>query len=190
MTRRPSPPPPTIGEERLHAQLVRCTTLVYLVLYGAVALIALGFVLTCAVGVMRALAVRGPERTGLERIWAKLWRLPLDLHGSAHSADAAEVEASGCRMTRGCHSHWQVWTLREPVHGHVSLIAPPRSHKSFGVIMPCLREWPGSVIVNDLRGELFEHTGAARESYGPNFGMLHRAGDHDLNRSTGALAGR
>jgi type IV secretion system protein VirD4 len=62
---------------------------------------------------------------------------------------------------------WGDTTLYEPTGGHVLVMGPPRSGKSFGIIMPCLERWQGSVVINDLRGELFDRTHTARERYGP-----------------------
>jgi hypothetical protein len=46
-------------------------------------------------------------------------------------------------------------------------MGPPRSGKSWGLAMPVLRTWPGSVVVSDLRHELFDQTAQARAAYGP-----------------------
>ena len=144
-------------------------TWLQVIVYGALALVALGFVITVVCGIVKVmLRTMGLTSWLLSWAWARLTGKPLDSHGTAHFADAAEVQASGLLNETGMPlAQWQGRTLREPVNGHVSLCAPPRSHKSWGVMMPVLREWQGSCVVNDLRGELHEHTSQIRESYGP-----------------------
>lgn len=46
---------------------------------------------------------------------------------------------------------------------HVALIAPTRSGKGVGVIVPTLTVWRGSAIVNDMKGENYDITAAHRE---------------------------
>ncbi|SDF61282.1 type IV secretory system conjugative DNA transfer family protein [Sporolituus thermophilus] len=46
---------------------------------------------------------------------------------------------------------------------HIALIAPTRSGKGVGVIIPTLTVWRGSAIVNDLKGENYDVTAAHRE---------------------------
>ena len=101
----------------------------------------------------------------------RLFGTPLSSAGSAHFATAREVRKSGLLNETGLPL--AVWKngqiMREPRGSHVAVIAPPRSRKSWGVIMPVLRHFKGSVICTDLRAELHEHTGQAREAYGPAY---------------------
>jgi type IV secretion system protein VirD4 len=60
--------------------------------------------------------------------------------------------------------------IREPNGGHIALFGPPRSRKSWGCIMPAITDFPGSVVVSDMRAELHQHTSALREQ----IGMVHR----------------
>jgi type IV secretion system protein VirD4 len=52
---------------------------------------------------------------------------------------------------------WQhfgrVWFLRDFGQSHVLVLAPTRSGKGAGVVIPTLLTWPHSVIVHDLKGE-------------------------------------
>jgi type IV secretory pathway TraG/TraD family ATPase VirD4 len=89
-------------------------------------------------------------------------------HGSAHFARARAVAAKGL-FTPGSIplGTYQGRTLYEPFGGQVVLIGPPRSRKSWGLVMPAIERWPGSIVVNDMRGELYQHTSAIRRQLGP-----------------------
>jgi type IV secretory pathway TraG/TraD family ATPase VirD4 len=60
--------------------------------------------------------------------------------------------------------------IREPNGGHIALFGPPRSRKSWGLIMPAIENFGGSLVASDMRGELCERTRRSREQYG----MVHR----------------
>jgi type IV secretion system protein VirD4 len=135
-------------------------------------LIGLGIAFTVVMLVIRAcLACLTLSSWGIGRLWGWLTGSPPDSHGTAHFADAAEIAAAGLLNATGLPlAHTAAGqVLREPVSSHVALIAPARSHKSWGVIMPCLCDWKGSCVINDLRGELYTMTHDARESVGPVF---------------------
>lgn len=48
---------------------------------------------------------------------------------------------------------------------HVKVIAPTGSGKTVGLAIPTLLNWHGSVIVNDIKGELWEHTSGWRSKF-------------------------
>jgi type IV secretion system protein VirD4 len=56
--------------------------------------------------------------------------------------------------------------LRDRGEGHVCVIAPPRSGKGFGVVVPTLHTWPESVVVMDIKGENFRLTAGRRKQMG------------------------
>jgi type IV secretory pathway TraG/TraD family ATPase VirD4 len=101
-------------------------------------------------------------------LWSWLISKPPTGHGSAHFALARAVAAKGL-FTPGSIplGTYQGRTLYEPFGGHVVLIGPPRSRKSWGLVMPAIERWPGSIVVNDMRGELYQHTSAIRHQLGP-----------------------
>jgi type IV secretory pathway TraG/TraD family ATPase VirD4 len=102
------------------------------------------------------------------RVWAMLTGTTPTGHGSAHLATLAEIEGKGLFNHEGIPlGRFDGRTLREPFGGHVALIGPPRSRKSWGLIMPAIEGWNGSLIVNDMRGELFERTASTRRLKGP-----------------------
>jgi type IV secretory pathway TraG/TraD family ATPase VirD4 len=106
--------------------------------------------------------------------WALVARLlgaPSVAYGSAHWATRRELARAGLWNEDGlplATSHTGR-TLREPRGNHVCVIAPPRSGKSFGIVMPVLRQFRGSAIVTDLRAELHLYTAEERTSLGRVF---------------------
>ena len=56
--------------------------------------------------------------------------------------------------------------LRDHGEGHVCVIAPTRSGKGVGVVIPTLLTWPDSVVVMDIKGENFRQTAGRRKELG------------------------
>jgi len=56
--------------------------------------------------------------------------------------------------------------LRDVSEGHVCAIAPTRSGKGVGVVIPTLLTWPDSVVVMDIKGENFRLTAGRRKQLG------------------------
>ena len=52
--------------------------------------------------------------------------------------------------------------LRDNGPEHVACIAPTRSGKGVGQVIPTLLTWPGSVLVHDMKGENWAITSAWR----------------------------
>ena len=48
---------------------------------------------------------------------------------------------------------------------HVACIAPTRSGKGVGQVIPTLLTWPGSVLVHDMKGENWQHTAGYRSQF-------------------------
>ena len=86
------------------------------------------------------------------------WRLPRHetetAHGSAHWAAQREIEGAGLRATRGL---WVGRHRRRPLRvatdRHALTIAPTRSGKGVGAVIPNLLTYPGSIICIDPKGE-------------------------------------
>jgi type IV secretion system protein VirD4 len=96
-----------------------------------------------------------------------------NLHGSAHEATRAEIMATGLLPEpgeRGSGVYCGGWTdrrgrlhyLRHDGPEHVAAIAPTRSGKGVGLVIPTLLSWPDSVVVNDQKGELYNLTSGWR----------------------------
>ena len=108
-----------------------------------------------------------------------LWRTRLsrrpkrypELHGTARFALAPEIQRAGLFARHGVHlGGWRdrrrLRTLRQDGPEHVAIIAPTRSGKGTGVIVPTLLNWGASSIVYDEKGELAAITGGWQASIG------------------------
>lgn len=144
---------------------------------GALSLALLGIGLAVCTFLGRALvAVLASGYESVRRlVWSATGRdwlgWGLASAGTAHWASARELDQAQV-FDHADHlplATWQGQTLYEPRGGHIFLCGPPRSHKSRGIVSPCLKAFPGSVVVSDLRGELYDMTHAAREQRGPVF---------------------
>ena len=114
-----------------------------------------------------------------------------DLHGSAHWATIRDVRSAGLiappaylprplrrmavqlrllkPLTRRTGIYLGVWQgsyLRDCGPGHVLVMAPTRSGKGVGVVVPTLLTWPHSTLVHDLKGENWQLTAGARQRLG------------------------
>ncbi len=101
------------------------------------------------------------------------------IHGTARFQTAEEI-ASGGLMARSGHPHEGVyvggWTdaegrvhyLRHDGPEHVIVVAPTRSGKGVGNILPTLLSWQHSALVYDEKGELWALTAGWRASEGGN----------------------
>jgi type IV secretion system protein VirD4 len=137
-----------------------------------VALFVIGFWFAVARAMLAAcVAIFSASWMALCALLSKVFGAPLTSGGTAHFATRLEMKKSGVFIPSGLPlGTWQNGqTIYEPRGSHVAVIAPPRSRKSWGVIMPVLRTYRGSCIVTDLRGELYEHTAQQRAEYGPVF---------------------
>ena len=96
-----------------------------------------------------------------------------DVHGTAHWASRAEIEATGLLPRKGrpgAGVYVGGWTdkrgrlhyLRHNGPEHIAAIAPTRSGKGVGLVVPTLLSWPHSVVVNDQKGELWNMTAGWR----------------------------
>jgi type IV secretion system protein VirD4 len=56
--------------------------------------------------------------------------------------------------------------LRDKGEGHTAVIAPPRSGKGTGVVIPTLHTWSDSIVVMDIKGENFRLTAGRRKQMG------------------------
>ena len=96
------------------------------------------------------------------------------VHGTAHWAAAKEIEATGLmarpsRPGEGVYvGGWRdprgrLHYLRHNGPEHIAAIAPTRSGKGVGLVVPTLLSWPHSVVVNDQKAELYHLTAGWRE---------------------------
>jgi len=101
------------------------------------------------------------------------------VHGTAHWAARDEIEATGLlprRGQRGAGVYVGGWRddrdrlhyLRHNGPEHVAAIAPTRSGKGVGLVVPTLLSWPHSLVVNDQKAELWHLSAGWRASEAGN----------------------
>jgi type IV secretion system protein VirD4 len=112
------------------------------------------------------------------------------LHGSARWANIKDIRGAG--LLPESRSLWQAVTgqalaasdgvyvgswldkkgnqhyLRHNGPEHILCYAPTRSGKGVGLVLPTLLSWPESVIITDLKGELWAMTSGWRQKYAKN----------------------
>jgi type IV secretion system protein VirD4 len=97
------------------------------------------------------------------RAWRRVREAPAPTsHGSARWGDGEALHADrglllGRQGTR---------LLRLPGEGHVLTVAPTRSGKGTGCVIPSLLDYPGSVLVTDPKGENYAVTARWRQRMG------------------------
>lgn len=90
------------------------------------------------------------------------------LHGTAHWATKEEIRQTGLLdgegvFVGGWHDGKGIRYLRHNGPEHVAAIAPTRSGKGVGLVVPTLLSWSHSVVVNDMKGELWSLTAGWRQ---------------------------
>jgi type IV secretion system protein VirD4 len=99
---------------------------------------------------------------------------PEGVHGTAHFADEEEVIKTGLLTLPGEESsgvYVGAWTdkkgkthyLRHDGPEHIAAIAPTRSGKGVGLVIPTLLSWPHSTVIHDMKGELWNLTAGYRK---------------------------
>lgn len=97
------------------------------------------------------------------------------LHGSARWANQQDIEKAGLlNQSQGVYvGAWKdekgvLHYLRHNGPEHVLTYAPTRSGKGVGLVLPTLLSWPHSVVITDLKGELWAMTAGWRQQYAKN----------------------
>jgi type IV secretion system protein VirD4 len=86
-------------------------------------------------------------------------------HGSARWAERLDIKKAGLLEGKGVvlglndNGHY----LRHDGPEHVMVMAPTRSGKGVGIIIPTLLTWPHSVLVTDIKGENWGITAGFRQ---------------------------
>jgi type IV secretion system protein VirD4 len=89
------------------------------------------------------------------------------LHGNARFATMAEMKKAGLLADKGMllgkssGKFLMTWAPK-----FLLLIAPTRSRKGVGIVIPNLLNWPDSVVVSDIKGENFDVTSGFRAANG------------------------
>ncbi|WP_341369201.1 type IV secretory system conjugative DNA transfer family protein [Yoonia sp. BS5-3] len=101
-------------------------------------------------------------------LWGKFFHDPRDSHGSARFADQGEAKTlshdHGLLIGADCETGR---FLRYDGKAHLMTLAPTRSGKGVGTIIPNLLKVQHSVIVIDPKGENARITGSTRAQMGP-----------------------
>lgn len=97
-----------------------------------------------------------------------------NLHGSAHFASKKEIESMGILNNNsgvyigGYGTKKNIEYLRHNGAEHIIAFAPTRSGKGVGLVIPTLLSWGESVLVIDIKGELWSLTAGWRKKYAKN----------------------
>ena len=106
-----------------------------------------------------AVAIGGAARRADARSKAKTY-------GSARWADDADVRRANLLGDRGVvlglHDGQY---LRHDGPEHILAVAPTRSGKGVGLVLPTLLTWPGSTVVHDIKGENWQLTAGWRAKF-------------------------
>jgi len=104
----------------------------------------------------------------LYSVWRSRGSVVATTYGSARWADRVDVERSGLigrgGVVLGRTERGEYLTHDGPEH--IEVTAPSRSGKGVGIVIPTLLSWPGSVIVNDIKGENWTLTAGHRQRFG------------------------
>ncbi len=134
------------------------------------ALVSIGVM--CAIGLPFFVIGQVKKRRALKKLYES------DLHGSAHWAEREEIEKAGL-LPKGKTDDYTCYVggWRDPKTGrlrylthsgpeHILALAPTRSGKGVGLVIPTLLAWKGSTVVHDIKGENYALTAGYRESLG------------------------
>jgi type IV secretion system protein VirD4 len=95
---------------------------------------------------------------------------PKAVYGDARFARFAEIKRMGLLALKGIIigklGAFSPKFLRYGGDGHILLVAPTRSGKGVGIVMPNLLSYPDSIVVLDLKKELFHTTSGFRQDHG------------------------
>jgi type IV secretion system protein VirD4 len=134
------------------------------------ALVSIGVM--CAIGMPFFLIGKLKQRRAMKKLYES------DLHGSAHWATEKEVREAGLLRDGKADPHTcYVGGWRDPKTGkmhylthsgpeHILALAPTRSGKGVGLVVPTLLAWQGSTVVHDIKGENYALTAGYRRSLG------------------------
>jgi type IV secretion system protein VirD4 len=111
------------------------------------------------------------------------------LHGDARFATPREIRRAGLLGPDGIIlGRLGNRYLMLPGQQGVELEAPPRSGKGVGVVIPNLLNWPGSVIVSDIKGENWTRTAGLRAAHGQEVHLFDPLSESQRSSRWNALA--
>ena len=91
---------------------------------------------------------------------------PSTIYGSARWARSADVRDAGLLSGTGVVLGVREGRyLRHDGPEHVLAVAPTRSGKGVGLVVPTLMTWPGSAVIHDIKGENWQLTAGWRSRF-------------------------
>jgi type IV secretion system protein VirD4 len=114
------------------------------------------------------IAMSGAVACGAVAIGGAAWRASrrevITTYGSARWAATSDISKAGLLNDRGVilGTHGAD-VLRDEGPHHVLAVAPTRSGKGVGLVVPTLLPWNGSTVVHDLKGENWDLTSGWRQ---------------------------
>ena len=116
------------------------------------------------------LALAGGIAPALIAIGGAAWRSradkPKTTYGSARWADYMQVHDAGLLAPRGVVlGLFDEDYLRHDGPEHVLAVAPTRSGKGVGLVLPTLLSWPGPAVIHDIKGENWQLTAGWRATF-------------------------
>lgn len=117
-----------------------------------------------------AVAAFGGVLSGAVAMGGAAWRASqnekVTTYGSARWADACDVTSAGLRATNGVIlGLYDERYLRHDGPEHVMVVAPTRSGKGVGLVVPTLLSWTESAVIHDVKGENWELTAGWRARF-------------------------
>jgi type IV secretion system protein VirD4 len=114
------------------------------------------------------IAVSGGVLSGLAAIGGAAWRASnpknVTTYGSARWADNSDLRSAGLIGDDGLFlGRVGDDYLRDAGPHHVLAVAPTRSGKGVGLVIPNLLSWKGSTVVHDIKGENWQLTSGWRQ---------------------------
>ena len=97
-----------------------------------------------------------------------------NLHGSAHWADKNDIQEAELLKGEGVYvGAWEdkkgnTHYLRHNGPEHIIALAPTRSGKGVGLVLPTLLSWTESAVIYDIKGENWALTAGWRKEYANN----------------------
>lgn len=111
-------------------------------------------------------------------VWRSRWEKRVTTYGSAHWADPRDIRRAGLLKPEGVFlGQWRGKYLRHAGPEHVLAVAPTRSGKGVGLVVPTLLSWAGSAVIHDIKGENWELTAGWRSL----FSKCHKFNPVELN---------
>ncbi|MGE0853838.1 MAG: type IV secretory system conjugative DNA transfer family protein, partial [Hyphomicrobiaceae bacterium] len=117
-----------------------------------------------------ALAALGGIMAGAVAVGGAAWRTSRKQHittyGSARWAEHADVRKAGLLDNEGVVlGLFKDRYLRHHGPEHVLAVAPTRSGKGVGLVLPTLMTWTGSAVIHDIKGENWQLTAGWRSKF-------------------------